>query len=120
MGELPAAELVIQGAAGVMAQAGGVVHMREASRGGSVAAEAGSRRVEAAKAALRGGTTFLVAKPVAAGQTSGEGVAPLFSSGERRKKTVDGLSCKKEKGQGVFCKHKISHYFRAQMKKCLT
>ena len=60
--------------AAVMAQASGVAH----SRGGSVA---GSRCVEAAKAALRGGATFLGAKPVAAGQTGGEGAAPLFSSG---------------------------------------
>ena len=68
-----------RGRPAVMAQAGGVARMREASRGGSVAAEAGSRRVEAAKAALRGSATFLGAKLVAAEQTGGEGCgAPFF------------------------------------------
>ena len=45
----------------------------EASRGGSVAAEAGSRRVEAAKAALRGGAAFLGGETGGGRADGGEG-----------------------------------------------
>ena len=94
-----------------MAGCGGVAHAQVAKQRQFKGGEILFRRVEAARNGWQAGR--LVARP----KWRREPAAPLFPVEDERR-SLPRVVLQKGKMLGVFCKHNISHYFRAQMKKC--